>query len=54
MGFDVKLEHGPREPETEVTGDHPIITWRIALAHLRELPDYYTRFAVMEGEAEGS
>ena len=52
MGLDVELEHGTHDPETDVTGDHPIVTAKIALAHLRELPDYYTRLAVMEGEAE--
>lgn len=53
MGLDVELEHGTHDPETDVTGDDPILTGKIALAHLRELPDYYTRLAVMEGEAEG-
>ena len=52
MGLDVELEHGTRDPETDVTGDDPEITGKIALAHLRELPDYYTRLAVMEGESE--
>lgn len=51
MGLDVELEHGTRDPETDVTGDDPDITGKIALAHLRELPDYYTRLAIMEGEA---
>jgi len=50
MGLDVELEHGTHDPKTDVTGDDPIITGKIALAHLRELPDYYTRLAVMEGE----
>lgn len=52
-GLDVELEHGAHDPETDVTGDDPIVTGKIALAHLKELPDYYTRLAVMEGEAEG-
>ncbi|HEX3327233.1 MAG TPA: DUF5661 family protein [Actinomycetota bacterium] len=51
-GLDVELEHGARDPKTDVTGDDPILTGKIALAHLRELPDYYTRLAVMEGEAD--
>jgi hypothetical protein len=51
-GLDVELEHGMTDPETNVTGDDPILTGKIALAHLRELPDYYTRLAVMEAEAE--
>jgi Protein of unknown function (DUF5661) len=52
MGLDVELEHGPRDPETDVSGDDPIITGKIALAHLTEFPDYYTRLAVLEREAE--
>ena len=54
MGLDVELEHGARDPETNVTGDDPILTGKIALAHLREFPDYYTRLAVMEAEGEGT
>ncbi|MEA2462032.1 MAG: hypothetical protein QOH90_2209 [Actinomycetota bacterium] len=50
MGLDVELEHGRRDPETDVTGDDPFTTGKIALAHLRELPDYYTRLKVMEGD----
>lgn len=52
MGLEVELEHGIQDPETDVTGDDPILTGKIAWAHLRELPDYYTRLAVMEGEAD--
>ena len=52
MGLDVELEHGTHDAETDVTGDDPILTGKIALAHLRELPDYYTRLAVMEGEEQ--
>jgi Protein of unknown function (DUF5661) len=52
MGLDVELEHGIHDPETNVTDDDPMVTGKIALAHLRELPDYYTRLAIMEGEAE--
>ena len=51
-GLDVELEHGSHDPETNVTNDDPILTGKIALAHLRELSDYYTRLAEMEGEAE--
>jgi Protein of unknown function (DUF5661) len=50
-GLEVELEHGSREPDTNVTGDDPILTGKIALAHLRELPDYYTRLTRMEAEA---
>jgi hypothetical protein len=51
-GLDVELEHGRRDPDTNVTGDDPHLTGKIALAHLRELPDYYTRLGAMEAEAE--
>ena len=52
--MDVELEHGTRDPETDVTGDNPLLTGKIALAHLRELPDYYTRLARMEAEGEAA
>ena len=52
-GLAVELEHGQRDPDTNVTGDDPVLTGKIALAHLREMPDYYTRLAEMEAEAEG-
>jgi hypothetical protein len=52
MGLEVELEHGTHDPQTDVTGDDPILTGKIALAHLRELPDYYTRLEVMESEAD--
>lgn len=51
MGLDVELEHGRRDPFTDVTHDDPILTGKIALAHLHEMPDYYTRLAKMEAEA---
>jgi hypothetical protein len=51
MGLDVELEHGRRSPKTDVSGDDSVITGKIALAHLTEYPDYYTRLAVMEREA---
>lgn len=43
MGLNVELEHGRKDPETDVTHDKPIVTGKIALAHLNEIPDYYTR-----------
>jgi hypothetical protein len=51
-GMDVELEHGSHDPTTDVTGDDPIITGKIALAHLNEFPDYYTRLEAMEEEAK--
>jgi hypothetical protein len=47
-GMVVELEHGARSPETNVTNDDPVITAKIAIAHLRELPDYYERLATIE------
>ena len=52
MGLDVELEHGLVDPSTNVTDDDPIMTGKIALAHLNEFPDYYTRLYKMEEEAE--
>ena len=52
MGMDVELEHGTQDPETDVTGDDITTTAKIARAHLNEFPDYYSRLAVMEAEAE--
>jgi DNA-directed RNA polymerase alpha subunit len=53
VGLDVELEHGKIDPHTNVTDDDPIMTGKIALAHLNELSDYYTRLTEMEEEAEG-
>ena len=50
-GLAIELEHGSRDPETNVTNDNPVLTGKIALAHLREFPDYYTRLERMEEEA---
>ena len=52
IGMNVELEHGARDPETDVTGDDVLVTAKIARAHLNEFPDYYSRLAVMEAEAE--
>ena len=52
MGLGVELEHGLHDPETNVTNDDEILTAKIALAHLREFPDYYTRLERLEDEAE--
>jgi hypothetical protein len=52
MGMDVELEHGLVDPATNVTDDDPLMTGKIALAHLNEFPDYYTRLDKMEEEAE--
>lgn len=52
IGMEVELEHGRRDSLTNVTDDDPLMTAKIALAHLRELPDYYTRLAMMEADGE--
>lgn len=52
MGLDVELEHGRRAPHTNVTNDDPEMTGKIALAHLNEFGDYYTRLDKMEKEAD--
>jgi len=51
-GMDVELEHGTIDPLTNVTNDDPIMTGKIALAHLNEFSDYYDRLEEMEEEAE--
>jgi hypothetical protein len=52
MGLEVELEHGLHDPHTNVTGDDPFVTGKIALAHLNEFADYYTRLEKMEREAQ--
>ena len=51
-GMDVELDHGFHDLTTNVTDDDPLVTGKIALAHLNEFPDYYTRLEKMEAEAE--
>jgi hypothetical protein len=51
-GMDVELEHGAVTALTNVTNDDPLMTGKIALAHLNEFPDYYTRLDAMEAEAD--
>ena len=52
MGLDVELEHGTVTPATNVTNDDPIMTAKIALAHMNEFADYYERLEKMEVEAD--
>ncbi len=52
MGLEVELEHGARDPETNVTNDDPLLTGKIAFAHLKEFSDYYTLLLKMETEAD--
>ena len=51
IGMNVELEHGLHDPHTNVSDDNPHVTAKIALAHLNEFPDYYTRLERMEEEA---
>ena len=51
-GMNVELEHGLKDSDTNVTSDDPLTTGKIALAHLREIPNYYDLLEVMEKEAE--
>jgi hypothetical protein len=51
MGLAIELEHGADDPEINVTNGDPIMTGKIAWAHLKEIPDYYTRLEKMEKEA---
>lgn len=52
MGVNTELEHGKISSQTNVTGDDPFITGKIAWAHLNEFPDYYKRLKVLEEEAK--
>jgi len=52
FGLEVELEQGDRDPQINVTDDDALITGKIALAHLKEFPDYYTRLSAMEKEAD--
>ncbi|MDU5106460.1 MULTISPECIES: DUF5661 family protein [unclassified Clostridium] len=52
IGVNVELEHGTKSLFTNVTNDNPIITGKIALAHLNEIPDYYVRLSKLELEAK--
>jgi len=51
-GLRVELEHGTVHRASNVTDDDPLMTAKIAFAHLAEFPDYYTRLAKMEEEAK--
>jgi hypothetical protein len=51
-GLAVEMEHGSHDPQTDVTHDDPLLTGKIAWAHIKEFADYYTRLEQMEGEAE--
>jgi hypothetical protein len=52
QGLDVELEHGLKFPDANVTNNHPLLTGKIVLAHLKEMLDYYTRLKVAELEGD--
>lgn len=52
QGLSIELEHGASDPETNVINDDYNLAGKIAWAHLKEIPDYYTRLAKMEAEGE--
>jgi hypothetical protein len=51
-GLEVELEHGTRFQDANVTNNHPILTGKIVLAHLKETMDYYERIDVAEMEGD--
>jgi hypothetical protein len=51
-GLEIELEHGLEFPDANVTNNHPILTGKIVLAHLKEMLDYYTRLEVAEIEGD--
>ena len=51
-GLEIELEHGLAFPDANVTNNHPLLTARIVLAHLKEMLDYYSRLEVAEIEGD--
>lgn len=51
LGLHRELQHGRVDPDTNVTDDDLVLTAKLVLAHLQEIPDYYTRLAAMRAEA---
>lgn len=51
-GLGVELEHGTQFQDANVTNNHPILTGKIVLAHLKESMDYYKRLEVAEIEGD--
>ena len=52
LGLEIELEHGIQFPDANVTNNHPILTGKIVLAHLKEMLDYYLRLEVAELEGD--
>ena len=51
-GLEVELEHGTRFEDANVTNNHPVLTGKIVIAHLKETMDYYERLDVAEFEGD--
>jgi hypothetical protein len=51
-GLEVELEHGLQFSDANVTNNHPLLTGKIVLAHLKETLDYYLRLEVAELEGD--
>jgi hypothetical protein len=52
QGLEVELEHGLQFPDANVTNNHPLVTGKIVLAHLKEMLDYYIRLKIAELEGD--
>ncbi len=52
QGLEVELEHGMQYPDANITNNHPVLTGRVVLAHLKEMLDYYARLEVAELEGD--
>ncbi|MBC8555532.1 MAG: hypothetical protein H8D23_38450 [Candidatus Brocadiales bacterium] len=52
QGLEVELEHGTIYDDANVTNNHPVLTGKIVLAHLKETMDYYKRIEVAEIEGD--
>jgi hypothetical protein len=51
-GLQIELEHGLKFPEANITNNHPLLTGKIVLAHIKEFPEYYKRLEVLEIEGD--
>ena len=51
-GLEIELEHGLQFSDANVSNNHPLLTGRIVLAHLKEMLDYYLRLEVAELEGD--
>jgi hypothetical protein len=51
-GLEVELEHGLQFKDANVTNNHPILTGKIVLAHLKESSYYYKLLEVAELEGD--